>query len=363
MHIVFVGGGSLGPVTPLLAVAQALKRQTSRSLVCSWIGTPDGPERALVEAEGMKFFPLAVAKWPRYPSISWATFPWQWVRARKTAKQLVQMLKPDAVITVGGFTAVPVIQAAAADHILCFAHQLDVEPGLTNRLIARHCVSVTTSFEYEKRPFGERVNDEPLITPMRYAHAALSAREMAAQAFGLDPHQSIVCIYGGGQGAHTLNLFVERTLDTWLRFTQIIHLTGQGKDVHLQHRQRKGYVVRPLLTGEEMRQAHAAADLEITRAGIGTLSEIAGLKKAAFIIPIPDTHQEANARAFEERGAAIVFDQASSSFDEDVVSSAKLLLHDRSERQAMGERANTFFPTDDGTAFAKRILHHLASRV
>ncbi|MBP6945122.1 UDP-N-acetylglucosamine--N-acetylmuramyl-(pentapeptide) pyrophosphoryl-undecaprenol N-acetylglucosamine transferase, partial [Patescibacteria group bacterium] len=236
-------------------------------------------------------------------------------------------------------------------------------PGLANRLIAQQCMSVTTSFEYEKRPLGERVSDEPLTTPMRYAHIALPTREAAVKAFGLDPHQSIVCVYGGGQGAHALNIFVERTLDVLLRFTQIIHVTGQGKDTHLQQRQRKGYVVRSLLSGEEMGRAHAAADLEITRAGIGTLSEIAGLKKAALIIPIPDTQQEANAHAFEERGAVMVFDQASSTFDEDVVSSAKILLQDRSERQAMGERANAFFPTDDGTAFAKRILHHLASRV
>ncbi len=363
MNIVFAGGGSLGPVTPLLAVAQALKRHGPRQLTCSWIGTPNGPEKILVEAQGMKFFSLAVAKWPRYPSLGWVTFPYQWLQARKTAKQLIEALKPNALVTAGGFSAVPVIRVAAAKRIPCFAHQLDLEPGLANRLIAQQCISVTTSFEYEKRPFGERVSDEPLTTPMRYALAALPTREVAARTFGLDPHQSIVCIFGGGQGAHALNLFVERTLDTLLRFTQVIHITGQGKDTHLQQRQRKGYVVRSLLSAEEMERAHAAADLEITRAGIGTLSEIAGLKKAAFIIPIPDTHQEANARAFEERGAAIVFDQASSSFDEDVVSSAKLLLHDRSERQAMGERANKFFPTDDGTAFAKRILYYLASRV
>jgi UDP-N-acetylglucosamine:LPS N-acetylglucosamine transferase len=198
---------------------------------------------------------------------------------------------------------------------------------------------------------------------MRYARATLPARAVAAQTFGLDPLQSILCVYGGGQGAHALNVFVERNLDALLRFTQVIHVTGQGKDAHLQQRQRKGYVVRALLNTEEMEQAHAAADVEITRAGIGTLSEIAGLKKAALIVPLPDTQQEANARAFEERGAVMVFDQTSSTFDEDMVSSAKLLLHDRSEQQAMGERANAFFPTDDGTAFAKRILTHLASRI
>ncbi len=360
MKILFVGGGSLGPVTPLLATIRALKRLNSK-VECVWVGTPAGPEQGLIEAEHIPFFSVAVAKWPRYPSIAWLTFPWHWLRVRLQARSLMSKVNPKAVITVGGFTAVPLIQAAAARRIPCFTHQLDLEPGLTNRLIARHCLSITTSFEYAKRPFGEGVQDEPAPTPVRYTLKDLPRREAAAKAFGLDPHQSIVLVYGGGQGAQAFNLFIERTLDQWLRFTQVIHVTGRGKAEHLQHKQRKGYVVRSLLNVEEMLEAHAVADLELTRGGMGTLSETAALKKSSIIVPIPDTHQEANAHAFEERGAVLVYNQASPSFDEEVLTSAKLLLQDRAERIAMGERAHAFFPTDDGTAFATRILHHLSS--
>lgn len=362
MKILFVGGGSLGPVTPLLATARALKLREKR-IECLWIGTPDGPERSVVEAENLPFFPLAVAKWPRYPSIAWLAFPWHWLRVRGQARTLVRKLHPKAVVTVGGFTAVPLVRAATAHGIPCFTHQLDLEPGLTNRLIARHCVSVTTSFEYAKRPFGEGVQDEPAPTPVRYELKELPTRQAAAKAFGLDPHQYITLVYGGGQGAQAFNLFLERTLEQWLCFTQVIHVTGRGKAEHLRHKQRKGYVVRSLLNTQEMLEAHAAADLELTRGGMGTLSEIAALKKASIIVPIPDTHQEANAHAFEERGAVLVYNQASSTFDRDILTSAKLLLCDRAERLAMGERAHTFFPTDDGSTFANRILHHLSSTV
>lgn len=358
MKVLFVGGGSLGPVTPLLATLRAL-RALEPTVAPIWIGTPHGPERGLVEAERIPFFSLPVLKWPRYPSFSWFTFPWRWWQVQREARRLLEEIRPDAVVSVGGFTATPIIRRAAAMGIPCFAHQLDFEPGLSNRLTARVCASVTTSFSYEKRPFGEGVCDEPLATPVRYTLKNIPARSMAAEAFDLDPKRPIVLVYGGGQGAQALNDVIARTLETWLPFTQVIHVTGQGKSHGSKTDVRRGYIVRALLGEREMGFAHAAADVEIVRGGIGTLSEIAALKKAAIVVPMPGSHQEANAHAFEERGSVVVFDQRSATFADDLLSATKLLLGDPKERQAMGGRAHQFFPTDDGTAFAKRILREL----
>lgn len=355
MKIVFVGGGSLGPVTPLLATARALRAKESASK-CVWVGTPNGPERALVEAEGIPFFVLPVLKWPRYVSWAWFTFPWRWLHVRREANRLLDSLAPQAVVSAGGFTATPLIQSAAKRGVPCCIHQLDLEPGLSNRLVASLCVSVTTSFEYAKRPFGEKVCDEPLPTPVRYTWKGVSSRTVAAKAFGLDPARPIVLVYGGGQGAQALNEMLEKTRSAWLSFTQIIHVTGLGKSEKAKKRSHTGYVVRSLLDDEQMRLAHLAADVEIVRGGIGSLSEIAALKKAAIVVPMPDSHQEANAKAFEEQGAVLVFDQRSSTFSDDLLSTARLLLSDAGEREAMGARAHTFFATDDGSALATRIL-------
>ncbi len=359
MTILFAGGGSLGPVTPLLATAKTLRAKHPH-IHCVWMGTPDGPERALVDAAGIPFSSLPILKWPRYVSRDWFSFPWRWWHVRCEARRLLETVRPDAVVSAGGFTATPIIQQAAKMGVPCFVHQLDLEPGLANRLVAPLCVSVTTSFEYEVRPFGERVCDEPMPTPVRYVLEGLPSRANAARAFGLDPAKSIVCIYGGGQGAQALNEMIEQTRETWLTFTQVIHLTGRGKAEHLHRVVRPGYVVRAVLDAQEMREAHAAADVEIIRGGMGSLSEVAALKKAAVVVPMPDSHQETNARAFEEQGGVLVFDQCSPTCAEDVLSSARLLLRDHKECKAMGTRAHRFFPTDDGTAFAERILKHLS---
>ncbi|HEU0051051.1 MAG TPA: UDP-N-acetylglucosamine--N-acetylmuramyl-(pentapeptide) pyrophosphoryl-undecaprenol N-acetylglucosamine transferase [Patescibacteria group bacterium] len=353
MNFLFVGGGTLGPVTPLLAVAKALSDRQNGSRFF-WIGTPNGPERLLVEKKGMTFFALPVTKVPRYPSLLWIKLPFAMIAARKRAKKILRQIKPRAVITVGGFTAVPVIFEAKKMGIPCFTHQLDLVPGLANKKIASKCQSVTTSFEYERGPFGEWVSDERIATPVRFSLERLPSKIKASAAFGFDPHRKIVLVFGGGTGAQTLNECMDRTRAEWLKFCQILHITGEGKGTSDPH-SLKGYVTKPFL-GENMDDAYAAADLVICRSGIGALSEIAALKKAVILVPIPHSHQEANAHAFEERGAAVVVPQTLKNFDQEILATAKLLLSDERARKTMGERANLFFPTDDGSALATRIL-------
>lgn len=355
-HILFVGGGSLGPVTPLLATVKALKRREP-NLITTWIGTSMGPERSFVERAGISFFSLPTAKWPRHPSWAWVVFPLRLLKTLYVASCLMKRLKPDAIVSVGGFTAWPITKVAVRRGIPCFTHQLDVEPGLTNRLIASSCKSVTTSFEYERGPFGDTVTDSPIATPVRYERKNIPNRVKAVHAFGLDPIRPVVFIYGGGQGAAAINAFVRRTLQDWLTWTQVIHVTGEGKEG--EKRSQKGYIVRTLLKEEEMFYAHAAADLEICRGGIGSLAEVAALKKAAIVIPIPGSHQEANAKAFEEQGAVMVVSQTEPSFDQTLIDTARRLMQNKEACKAMGERAHSFFKTDDGSGFAERILTFL----
>src|SRR5687768_15055922 len=117
MKIAFAGGGTLGPVTPLLAVAKAIKIASSRiprndKSEFVWFGTAEGPERALVEAEGMKFIPITVAKLPRHFDIRLFTFPFDSMKAHREAREALMSIKPGVVVTAGGFTGVPVVKEA-----------------------------------------------------------------------------------------------------------------------------------------------------------------------------------------------------------------------------------------------------------
>ncbi len=332
----------------MMAVAHALKR-LDPNVIFAWAGTPDGPERDVTKAEGIPFFVVPVAKLPRYPDKRWLTIPRDTLHASRVAKRLIEEIKPDAVLSVGGFTAVPVIRAAAKKGIPCLIHQLDVTPTLSNKLVASKCVSKTSSFKQE--------GYEQVPTPTRFRKADLPSCEVAAKSFGLDVNRPITLVMGGGQGAEALNQAIAKRLDAWLEVTQIIHSAGKGKMKGLKS--RAGYSVGESLDAEAMLHAYAAADLVVTRAGIGGLSEIAALSKAAMIIPIPKSHQVANAKAFSAAKAGLFVAQDQMEFDEILFQQAVGLLNDVARRMAMGDAAHRFFPTDDGTALAQRVLKHV----
>lgn len=358
MKIAFAGGGTLGPVTPLLAVARAIKIASSRTprndkLEFVWFGTPDGPERAVVEKEGIRFYPITVAKLPRHFDIRWLTFPFDSMKAHQEVREILLKEKPDVVVTAGGFTGVPVVREASKLGIPCVMHQLDVVPGLSNKAIVKRCQSVTISFPYERPPFGS-VSTIRVPTPARFRSADLPSKAQGAAFFHLDAQKPIVFIVGGGTGAQALNEAIDARFKSWNSFAQLIHVTGKGK---LGGRvDRAGYVVREFLDADAMRHAYAAADLVVTRAGIGALSETAALSKAAMIVPIPGNQQEENAKAFHRAKAGLYVKQDQEDFAGMLPKLAKHLLADRAELERLGNAAHEFLPTDDGSGLAERIV-------
>ncbi len=342
--ILFTGGGTMGPVTPLLAVLRRMKAQDP-SLSCVWAGTPTGPERPLIESEGIPFFSIPVAKLPRYPSLRWMTWPFAYAHARIAAWALIRREKPSLVVGAGGFTQVPVMSAARWRHIPCAIHQLDAEPGLSNTRVARICQSVTTSFAYDFDLFHP-VNAVQAATPCRFANVSLPTREAGASYFGLQPQKPIVLVIGGGTGAAALNDATWNIKHELLQDAQIIHATGAGKaSIRVEE---PGYVMREFLDERDMQHAFAAADLVVSRAGMGSISELACLSKAAIFVPIPNSHQEQNVMKLpcavvEQRGQ----------FAEALQKKILHLLSDELARRELGQKLHDAFPTDDGSELAK----------
>jgi len=352
MKIVFTGGGTLGPVTPLLATAKAIQK-TAPQAEFVWYGTPNGPEQFTVKEAGIPFRSISVAKIPRYFSFRLFRFPFDYARARMQAGKFLREDQPDLIVSAGGFTAVPVMRAGFSRHIPCAIHQLDKIPGLSNKMVAKICTLVTTSFPYQTPPFGVEVKTVAIATPVRFSVKQLPMRENAAKKFGLDPQKLIVLLVGGGTGAQALNEAVWMHLEELLKTTQIIHITGQGKGngLHLE-----GYAQRDLLGAEEMLQAYAAANMVLSRAGMGAISELAALKKPTILIPIPHSHQEVNAKTLAETRACILLDQSDADFSDLLLQTGKDLLADEGARTKMGERLHSIFPTDDGTQLAEQLL-------
>lgn len=359
MKCLFAGGGSLGPVTPLLAVWQCLRVRVPQ-IEGVWVGTPDGPEQSVVTASGMAFESLPVAKLARYATWSNITLPWRFAQACRRARAILRHHRPDIVVTVGGFTALPIALMAWTKRIPIVLHQLDREITLTNALIAPIAASCTTSFAYPKKPFLTRGRVDVAPTPTRFQRHHAPSRVEACEALGLDPRRPVTFIYGGGQGAQAINHAVWSMLDAYLEETQVIHVTGRGKMLEAPKNisSTQGYHLFEFLQAEEMLLAHSAADVEVIRAGMGALSEATALQKACVVVPLPDSHQERNVEPLRDHQAADVVFQ-SSVFDAELFQSVKHLLHDAPRRKGYAQRWHDALATDDGSAFAARILRVL----
>ncbi len=350
MKIAFAGGGSLGPVTPLLAVYARLKEQYP-NLEVIWFGTPNGPERALMQAKGIPFVTIPVAKWPRFLSIDRLLFPFKYLQALHLARHALKRHKPDVVVTVGGFTAVPVVRVANRMGIPCVTHQLDRLPGLANRFIAGRCARVTTSFLYTRPPFGSKVKTEQIETPVQFSLQDLPARSQALRQLGLKTAQPTILVMGGGWGALDVNGVVNRSWPVWKkRGWQVIHVTGKGKNEAPLN--EPGIVQKEFCLPEEMRTLYAAADVVVSRAGMGSISELVTLRKPMILIPIPHPHQETNTRPFAEGGAAIVISQNDPKLDQWVEKAIQKYLRDAPFVRLTVDRAQTLLPTDRGEALA-----------
>ncbi len=348
MTIICAGGGTLGPVTPLLAVARKLREHFPEARLV-WVGTPHGPEADVVRRDEIEFRSIPVAKFPRYLGLELLKFPWRYLVARRAAGKLLAELKPQLVLSVGGYMGVPLIKVANSDGIPCAIHQLDAEPGLANRVIAKLCTSVTTTFFYSRPPFHGVTSDQ-ISTPCRFHLAESPSREEAHAYFDLDASRQTIFVTGGGTGAIGLNRVMAQLAPRLAKDINIIHLTGRGKAEGCAT--TDNCLQAEFFSEEEMRHAYAAADLVVARAGLGNISELAALSKCAILIPMPHSHQLQNVAALGE--AVIGFPQNQLDAPKKLEQLIRDLLADPARRQTLGQKLHTQIPTDDGSALAQR---------
>lgn len=341
VKILLSGGGTLGPVVPLLAVAEAFKvGHPEASFV--WVGTKDGPEKELLTAYNIPYHAITAAKWRRYFSF------WNVVDFLKFIYSFFQSLrviykeKPDLLISAGGFVSVPVHFAGALFGLPAWIHQQDRRPGLANRMMAHFAKKITVALKENTLAFSGR-EAEWIGNPTR----DLSVADMAAsrQKFNLPVGAPVIFALGGGTGSARINQLILEALTEWPVEWQALHLVGRERQWDLAENAAKvfpNYHVYQFFT-EEMKDAYAVADVVITRAGFSTITELASLSKAVILLPMSGTHQEDNAVFLAEAQAAIVLDERAVSGAQ-LTQIVKDLLENKEKRDALGARLHEVLP-------------------
>jgi UDP-N-acetylglucosamine--N-acetylmuramyl-(pentapeptide) pyrophosphoryl-undecaprenol N-acetylglucosamine transferase len=331
----FCGGGTLGPVTPLLAIIEAWRRKDS-SAEFVFVGTPHGPERELMFKERIEFHCLPEAKLPRYPSLAWLLLPFRLAAALYAAWIILKKEKPALIVSAGGYTSVPLVIIGWFLRIPSLVHQQDVRPLLSNKLTAPFASLVTVAWPKLVDDFSK---SKLVGNPVRSAFLHTNKVE-AIKHFGLNENKPTVLAIGGGTGSLWLNQNISALTDELLFSANLIHLTGKGKTV--EAKTSDGYRTFELLT-DEMPLAFAAADLVVCRAGMATITELAATKKAAIVIPLPNSPQEDNAAVID--GTAVVLKQTATT-PTILLKEILHLLKETPIRVVMGDKLNKLLKTD-----------------
>ncbi len=349
MKIMLTGGGSLGPVTPLLGLVEHWRRQ-NETLDLVWVGTVRGPEAGVVAAQDIRFVSIASVKFPRYLSLYWLAVPFLMAYALIEAWNLLRHERPDVIVTAGGYVSAPLVMLGRFMGIRSWVHQQDLVPGLANKAMARFASKVSVTFDESKVAFPAR---KTVTTGNAMRQSLLEgSREQAMNMFGLDPDRKTLLVVGGGGGAAWINQSVSAIADQLAARWQVLHVTGREKAGAV--RARDNYVVEPLIH-DGMAHAYAAADVVLCRAGLGTLTEIAAVGKPAIVVPIPGTHQEMNAFYLYEHQAALILDQTETT-PQILLSSIRTVMESEDIRIRFAANLKLSFPKDGTKAIADGVL-------
>lgn len=347
MRVVITGGGTGGHVYPALALAERLRQDGWTPVM---MGHPRGMEARLARQAGLAFYPVRAQgllgkslarRVVAAGAAAWGTL---------VAVRLMRALRPAVCVGTGGYVTGPVCLGAFVARVPVLILEENVWPGYTTRRLASLAQRIALGYEETLAHLPEKVRGRCTVTgnPVRPRVLAVS-REEARAALGLASHRPVVLVVGGSLGATALNRAGKALVG---RLTAagvgLVWVTGQREYLRYAgyHRPEAGVLVYPYM--EDMALALAAADVAVCRAGAMTLAELCARGLPAILVPSPhvsENHQERNAAALAERGAARVLREADLT-PERVWAEVSRLLSDPGEREEMGRRARAVFRPD-----------------
>ncbi len=303
--VLLAGGGSAGHVSPLLALADALRRRDPEVRITA-LGTRTGLEARLVPARGYELTFVPKVTMPRKPGVALARLPGALRSAVAAAGRAIDESGAQVVVGFGGYVSAPAYLAARRRRVPIVVHEQNARAGLANRLGARLTTSVGTTF-----PGTDLAHATVVGMPLRREITGLDRtvrRGEAMAAFGLDPQWPTVLVTGGSLGAQRLNAsFADRAGDLSAAGVQVLHVTGAGKgfapEVPLVG---APYVTVPY--ADRMELAYAAADLVVCRSGANTVCELTAVGLPAVYVPLPigNGEQTFNATAVVAAGGGLL---------------------------------------------------------
>ncbi|MDR2937669.1 MAG: undecaprenyldiphospho-muramoylpentapeptide beta-N-acetylglucosaminyltransferase [Prevotellaceae bacterium] len=360
-RIIISGGGTGGHIFPAISIANALK-QIDSSIEILFVGAEGKMEMEKVPAAGYQIVGLPIIGIKRSMLSSQnLSVPLKLLKSVRRASKIISDFKPDVVVGVGGYASAPTLWSAQNKGIPTLIQEQNSYAGLTNKLLAKRAKKVCVAYDGMSRFFPA-----PKIiftgNPVRQDLGKVAQlRSEALMEFGLEPNKKTILIVGGSLGARTLNLSVLRHANdiAAAHNLQIIWQIGEIYEASVRKKLEtcdcKNVKVMPFI--KRMDYALSAADLVISRAGAGTISELCVVRKPCILVPSPNVaedHQTANAMALVRKNAAILVPDSEAV--ENLIPIALKVLEDAQRLQELSNNIGALATTNAANDIAKEVL-------
>lgn len=357
-RIIIGGGGTGGHIFPAISIANTLRSRFPETEIL-FVGALNRIEMEKVPEAGYRIIGLPVAGFRRRLSFENISFFWKLIKSMRMSRRIIREFRPDVAIGVGGYASGPILKAAASAKIPLIIQEQNSYAGITNRILSKSADVICVAYEGMDRFFPfEKI----ILTgnPVRQDIVQLSAtKEDARKFFGLDPGLKTILILGGSQGARTINLSLLKSLEKLPPNIQILWQCGKLY-YHQMEQSLKTSGTQNIILKEfirEMDNAYASADIIISRAGAGTISELAVVGKPVILVPSPNVaedHQTQNALSLVNKGAGIlVKDQEA---EDKLVDIAVELLQNEVEMQKLSENLGKLAIRDSSERIVTEII-------
>ena len=311
LRIIISGGGTGGHIFPAVSIANAIKELHPETEIL-FVGAEGRMEMHRVPAAGYPIKGLPVAGFDRKNLLKNIPVLIKLFKSQRLARKIVKEFRPHAAVGVGGYASGPTLKVAGSMGIPTLLQEQNSYAGVTNKLLAKQAKKICVAYEGMERFFDK---EKIILTgnPVRQGlRNHTTTHEEAITSFGLDPNKRTILILGGSLGARTINQCLMGNLDK-IKTSGVQFIWQTGK-IYIE--EARAAVAQadelPMLHVtdfiSDMATAYSAADLVISRAGAGSISEFCLLQKPVILVPSPNVaedHQTKNALALVNKNAAL----------------------------------------------------------
>ena len=311
LKVILSGGGTGGHIFPAIAIANELKKIVS-DVDILFVGAINKMEMEKVPAAGYKIIGIPIAGFKRKFSISNFKLPFLILQSLIKTHNIIKDFKPDVVVGTGGYASGPLLKVAIAKGIPALIQEQNSYAGITNKLLSKKASKICVAFEGMDKFFPK---EKIVLTGNPIRQDIFSIKEKRNEAFDffkLDSSKKTVLVIGGSLGAKAINEAIGEKINCFVdNNVQLVWQTGKiyFDEATKQANKYKDKNIQVLDFISRMDLAYALADVVISRAGAGAISELCIVEKPCILVPLPsaaEDHQTKNAMALVNKQAAIL---------------------------------------------------------